>query len=57
LLDDLRKYMKTAQPLKACSFCFGTSGPLIEHRQLTAQEIRTKLNRPASGSHTREAHP
>jgi len=45
LLDDLRNYLASAHPLKACSFCLGTNGPQEEHRQLTVEEIRSKLNR------------
>lgn len=46
LLSDLTTYLKSSEPLKACSFCFGTSGPQIEHSQLMVQEIRAKLKKP-----------
>ena len=46
LYNELRNYLRSSQPLKACSFCLGTSGPLIEHRQLTVQQIRSKLEGP-----------
>lgn len=46
LFTDLKNYLKTSEPLKACSFCRGTSGPLIEHRQLTVHQIRSKLTAP-----------
>jgi pyruvate-formate lyase-activating enzyme len=46
LFADLKNYMKSSRPLKACSFCLGTSGALVEHRQLTVQQIRSKMSGP-----------
>jgi organic radical activating enzyme len=46
LFNDLKNYLKSSEPLKACSFCFGTSGPLIEHTQLKVLEIRSKVKKP-----------
>jgi hypothetical protein len=46
LLSDLKNYLKSSKPLKACSFCWGTSGPLLEHAQLTVPEIRFKSRKP-----------
>jgi organic radical activating enzyme len=43
LYSELNEYLRSPEPLKACSFCFGTSGPLLEHRQLTVQQIRLQL--------------
>jgi organic radical activating enzyme len=42
LFRDLRRYLTSPAPLKACSFCYGTSGPLMEHRQMTLAEVRSK---------------
>jgi organic radical activating enzyme len=42
LLSDLKNYLKSSEPLKACTFCFGTSGPRVPHTQLTVPEIRAK---------------
>jgi len=46
LFSDLKNYLKSSEPLKACSFCWGTSGPLVEHAQLTVPEIRSKSRKP-----------
>ena len=46
LFSDFKSYLTASVPLKACSFCLGTSGPLIEHRQLTVQQIRSKVKQP-----------
>lgn len=47
LLDDLRDYLGSSEPLKACSFCLGTSGVWERNRQMTAEEIRAaKRERP-----------
>jgi len=43
LLNDLKNYLSSPKPLKACSFCYGTSGPMLEHVQLTVQDIRSKV--------------
>jgi len=44
LFADLMRYFKSSEPLKACSFCFGTSGPLTTHRQLSIQQVRSKCH-------------
>lgn len=31
-------YLEEAAPLRACAFCFGTSGKMVEHRQLTSTD-------------------
>ena len=49
LYTELKNYLRSARPLKACSFCLGTSGPPAEHRQLTVQEIRSKVSGPVLG--------
>jgi ABC-2 type transport system ATP-binding protein len=43
---DLQQYLKSEQPLKACSFCLGTSGPEMAHQQLTLADIRSKVKTP-----------
>jgi organic radical activating enzyme len=40
LFPELRDYLRSKTPLQSCSYCFGTSGPLLEHRQLTVEEVR-----------------
>jgi organic radical activating enzyme len=50
LFTELKNYLKSTRPLKACSFCFGTSGPMIEHRQLMVREIQSASKRPISES-------
>lgn len=40
--EELRQYIASPMPLQACSFCLGTSGVLLRHRQLSADEIRQK---------------
>ena len=40
--EELREYIASPKPLEACSFCLGTSGVLLRHRQLSAEEIRKK---------------
>lgn len=42
LFQDIVDYLKSPVPLSACSFCLGTSGVWIEHRQLAIEEIRSK---------------
>jgi MoaA/NifB/PqqE/SkfB family radical SAM enzyme len=34
LRDDLESYLNAPTPLAGCSYCLGTSGPLVPHRQL-----------------------
>jgi organic radical activating enzyme len=46
LFSDLKNFLQSPEPLKACSFCFGTSGALVEHSQLTVPEICSKLHKP-----------
>jgi len=45
LFRDLKTYLRSSEPLNACSFCLGTASPSVEHRQLTVQEIQSKLAR------------
>lgn len=49
LFTELKYYLRSSDPLKACSFCLGTSGPLIQHSQLTVPEVRP-INKPLSDS-------
>jgi organic radical activating enzyme len=48
LFTELETYLKSTKPLKACSFCFGTSGPMIEHSQLTVSEIQSASKKSIS---------
>ena len=50
LLTELETYLKATKPLKACNFCFGTSGPMIEHTQLMISEIQSPSKKPISQS-------
>jgi hypothetical protein len=34
LQRDLERYLGSAAPLAACSYCLGSSGPAVTHRQL-----------------------
>jgi hypothetical protein len=38
LLERLRSYLQSSQPLKSCNFCLGTAGRYEPHAQLTAKE-------------------
>ncbi len=48
LRQDIKKYLKSFQPLKACTFCNGTPALREEHRQLTFTEVSSKLRTAAS---------
>ena len=48
LFTELKNYLKSPEPLKACSFCLGTSGAMVEHSQLTVQEIHSASIQPIS---------
>lgn len=50
LFKELENYLKSTKPLKACSFCFGTSGPMTEHSQLMVREIQAASKKPISES-------
>ena len=39
LENDLRLYIDNSRPLKACSYCLGSSGVRLAHRQMTRREI------------------
>lgn len=41
LRGELRDYLRSERPLRACRYCLGTTGPTIPHRQMTAEEIRS----------------
>src|SRR5204863_5734831 len=34
LAKDIARYLNASAPLAACSYCLGTSGPLVPHHQL-----------------------
>lgn len=46
--ERLRAYLESTTPLKSCSYCLGSVGRRIEHRQLTKEEIDAQ----AWGLHT-----
>jgi hypothetical protein len=46
LYEELENYLKSTKPLKACSFCFGTSGAMIEHSQLMVRDIQSASRMP-----------
>jgi organic radical activating enzyme len=48
LFTELKNYLKSTKPLKACSFCLGTSGAMVEHSQLTVPEIQSASKKPVS---------
>jgi len=43
LRDELFAYLTSPTPLGACNFCYGTSGKLSGHTQLTPEEVRSRL--------------
>lgn len=47
---ELESYLGSTTPLKACNFCFGTSGAHQGHRQLTRVQIQTKVGASAERS-------
>jgi hypothetical protein len=44
LLADIEAYLKSPEPLGACSFCLGTSGAWTPHADLTSDEVRARSN-------------
>jgi hypothetical protein len=43
LAEEIEARVKSKEPLKACTYCLGTSGPLIPHRQLNRQGCKAWL--------------
>lgn len=39
LFQQLRRYVESREPLPACHYCLGSSGPLVAHRQLSRNEV------------------
>lgn len=39
LEENLRLYIDDSRPLEACSYCLGSSGVRLAHRQMTKREI------------------
>lgn len=43
LAEEIEARLKSNEPLKACSYCLGSSGPMIQHRQMNRQGCKAWL--------------
>lgn len=51
--DRLLAYLNRPEPLAACDYCFGGDGPLAEHEQLSADDVRKGRTRATRASGAR----
>lgn len=49
LFFKLRRFIDSEEPLAACAYCLGTSGPTVPHRQMKKQDIESWLKEDHRG--------